>query len=82
MSGGIITAPGGRVELGGLSEEGTVGINNDGSLSFPLGVQRADVTLSNEATVDVRASGASNVRYKGGASVDSDTSGASSVRKG
>ncbi len=42
---GEATAPGGRVELGGLSESGIVTINEDGSLSFPEGVAKAKVTL-------------------------------------
>ena len=45
VDGGLLTASGGRVELGGLTGAGTVEINNDGSLSFPLGVQRGDVIL-------------------------------------
>ncbi len=48
-----LLAPGGRVELGGLSAPGTVGLNSDGSLSFPVGVQRGDVSLTNVANVDV-----------------------------
>jgi filamentous hemagglutinin family protein len=53
-----LTAPGGRVELGGVSEPGTVGLNMDGNnlrLSFPVGVQRGDISLTNKATVDVAA---------------------------
>ena len=38
-----ITAPGGRVTLGGLSQAGTIGINNDGSFLFPKDVAKADV---------------------------------------
>ena len=40
-----VNALGGRVDLGGLSEAGTVTINEDSSLSFPDGRERADVTL-------------------------------------
>jgi filamentous hemagglutinin family protein len=53
LDAGKITAPGARVELGGLSAAGTVGIKNDGSLSFPSGVQRSDVSLGNGASVNV-----------------------------
>ncbi|MBF2007244.1 MAG: filamentous hemagglutinin N-terminal domain-containing protein [Chlorogloeopsis fritschii C42_A2020_084] len=49
LDGGRLRAPGGRVELGGLSTAGTVGINNDGSLSFPDGVARGDVSFTNRA---------------------------------
>ncbi|MBU7585908.1 MAG: S-layer family protein [Nostoc sp. TH1S01] len=54
LEGGEVGTFGGRVELGGLSAPGTVGINIDGSnfsLQFPQGIPRADVSLSNESTV-------------------------------
>ncbi|MDJ0678095.1 MAG: filamentous hemagglutinin N-terminal domain-containing protein, partial [Calothrix sp. MO_167.B42] len=54
FEGGRVTAPGARVEIGGLSTEGVVGINDDLSLSFPEGVARADVLFNNAARVDVR----------------------------
>ncbi len=44
---GIIFAPGGSVELGGLSAAGVVGINENGSLSFPDGIDRADISFTN-----------------------------------
>ncbi len=57
LDGGIVEALGGRVELGGLAAPGTVGINNlDGnnfSLSFPVNVTRADVSLTNNANLNV-----------------------------
>nr|MDJ0572208.1 filamentous hemagglutinin N-terminal domain-containing protein [Pleurocapsa sp. MO_192.B19] len=55
LDGGKITAPGGRVELGGLAAAGTVELSNDGSLSFPDDIERADLKLSNDASVNVRA---------------------------
>jgi filamentous hemagglutinin family protein len=55
LEGGNLTAPGGRVELGGFREAGTVFLNEGGSLSFPKNVLRSDVSLDNEAEVDVRA---------------------------
>lgn len=51
-----VELPGGRVELGGLAGEGTVGLVANGpnlGLSFPVGVARGDVSLSNGAVVDV-----------------------------
>ena len=45
LDNGILFAPGGRVELGGLATPGTVSLNADSSLSFPTGVQRADVSI-------------------------------------
>ncbi|MBW4634873.1 MAG: filamentous hemagglutinin N-terminal domain-containing protein, partial [Iphinoe sp. HA4291-MV1] len=61
LDNGILFAPGGRVELGGLSAAGTVGLNGDGSLSFPVGVQRADVSLTNGAEVAVTSGGGGSI---------------------
>jgi filamentous hemagglutinin family protein len=60
LDGGILSAPGGRIELGGLSAAGTVGIN-DGSLSFPDGVARSDVSLTNGAAINVQAGGGGSI---------------------
>ncbi|WP_246162713.1 filamentous hemagglutinin N-terminal domain-containing protein [Brasilonema sennae] len=61
LDNGGLTAPGGRVELGGLSAAGTVELNGDGSLSFPVGVQRGDVSLTNGAGVNVRSGGGGSI---------------------
>ena len=61
LDGGNLTAAGGRVELGGLSQAGMVGLNQDGSLSFPVGVARADVSLTNKAQVNVTAGNAGSI---------------------
>ena len=63
LAGGRITAPGGRVELGGLSATGEIGINSDGSLNFPNEIERADITLTNQASVDVRAGGGGFINF-------------------
>jgi filamentous hemagglutinin family protein len=55
LSGGNIIAPGGRVELGGLREAGTVQLNRDNSLSFPASGERGDVSLGNSSGINVRA---------------------------
>ena len=58
LNDGILLAPGGRVELGGLAGTGTVKLNvdpNNLSLSYPENVQRADVSLTNGAGVGVVA---------------------------
>jgi large exoprotein involved in heme utilization and adhesion len=54
---GKLTALGGRIELGGLSTAGDVGLNQNGSLNFPNNVARADVSATNGAAVNVRAGG-------------------------
>ncbi|MDZ8228165.1 S-layer family protein [Nostoc sp. ChiVER01] len=58
LDGGILQAPGGRVELGGLAEAGTVGLGLDSNnlqLSFPSGVARADILLTNASGINVVA---------------------------
>ncbi|NJM69598.1 MAG: filamentous hemagglutinin N-terminal domain-containing protein [Scytonema sp. RU_4_4] len=67
MDGGRLYAFGGRVELGGLASGGTVGLNGDGSnlsLSFPDGVERSDVFLSNGAQVRVTAGDGGSIAVK------------------
>ncbi|BAY50578.1 filamentous hemagglutinin outer membrane protein (plasmid) [Scytonema sp. HK-05] len=64
MNGGGLNAFGGRIELGGLANGGTVGLNGDGnnlSLSFPNSVERSDVSLSNGAQVNVFASDSGSI---------------------
>jgi filamentous hemagglutinin family protein len=54
LEGGKLSVLNGRVELGGLAGEGTVGLNIDDKnlrLSFPDNVVRADVSLTKGATV-------------------------------
>ncbi len=58
---GEATARGGNIDLGGLSAAGTVGINKDGSLSFPETVAQADISLINASEVDVRGTGGGNI---------------------
>ena len=53
FDGATISASGGRIELGGLTEPGIVNINDDGSLSFPEAVARGDVSLANSAQIFV-----------------------------
>jgi filamentous hemagglutinin family protein len=58
LEGGYITAPEGRIELGGLTGEGKIGINfldsNNLSFSFPDRVARGNVSLSEAAFITVR----------------------------
>jgi filamentous hemagglutinin family protein len=64
LDGGNLQPRGGQVELGGLAGAGTVGVNADGSLSFPDGVERADVVLRNAAEVNVRAGGGGSIAVR------------------
>ncbi|MDZ8257036.1 filamentous hemagglutinin N-terminal domain-containing protein [Nostoc sp. ChiQUE01b] len=64
MDGGQLNAYGGRVELGGLVEAGSIGIQGSGnslSLSFPSGVGRGDISLTNGAYVNVAAGGGGSI---------------------
>ena len=64
LEGGVLRAPGGRVELGGLSAPGTVGLNGDGnilSLDFPAEVTRANVSLTNGAQIVAAAGGSGSI---------------------
>ncbi|MGL5939847.1 MAG: filamentous hemagglutinin N-terminal domain-containing protein [Waterburya sp.] len=56
-----ITAPGGVANLGGLTSEGTVSFADDGSLSFPEGIARGDVSLTKEARVSVVSGGGGSI---------------------
>ncbi|GAB4177172.1 MAG: hypothetical protein Fur006_08610 [Coleofasciculaceae cyanobacterium] len=54
LEGGRLTAPGGRIELGGVAGSGTVGLSVDGNdlrLSFAENVALADISLTNRARV-------------------------------
>jgi filamentous hemagglutinin family protein len=64
LEGGQILAPGGRIELAGVGGTGTIGLSVNGSylgLNLPGGVQRADVSLSNGAVVNVIAGGGGSI---------------------
>ena len=52
-----LTLPGFNLELGGLTEAGTVGITEEGSLSFPENVARGDVSLTNGSVVIFSSAG-------------------------
>ncbi len=55
LDGGVLEAPSGRVELAGLAQSGRVGINqesNNLSLIFPDGAVRADISLSDRASIE------------------------------
>ncbi|MGL6343092.1 MAG: filamentous hemagglutinin N-terminal domain-containing protein, partial [Waterburya sp.] len=58
---GNLTARGGNIELGGLSAAGTVGINPDGSFSFPESITKADISLTNAADINTIGTGGGNI---------------------
>ncbi len=68
LEGAIVYAPDGRIELGGLAAEGTVGLNIDNNnfrLSFPDSVARADVSFTNLTTVSASGEGGGGIQIQG-----------------
>ncbi|AOX03531.1 hypothetical protein BJP34_32535 [Moorena producens PAL-8-15-08-1] len=65
LNGATVEVPGGRVELGGLSSSGTVTRAGATSVSFPDGVQRADVSLTNGSVVDVTSVNGGTIAING-----------------
>jgi filamentous hemagglutinin family protein len=70
LDGGQLQTLDGRVELGGLAGAGMIGLeveSNNLRLSFPPGVQRADVSLTNGAIVSARnrSTGGGNIQVQG-----------------
>ncbi|MBN8564962.1 MAG: filamentous hemagglutinin N-terminal domain-containing protein, partial [Leptolyngbya sp. UWPOB_LEPTO1] len=64
IDGGKISALGGRVELGGLAEAGTVGLeikNDQLRLSFPSDRVLSNLTLAKDARVAVRGAGGGEI---------------------
>ena len=64
MNRGRLNANGGRVELGGLNEPGTVLLDIDGdnlSLRFPENIARASVFLTNSSGIFVTGAGGGNI---------------------
>ncbi|MEH2167992.1 MAG: filamentous hemagglutinin N-terminal domain-containing protein [Nostoc sp.] len=64
LDGGRLFALGGKIDLGGLAEAGTValGVNsNNLNLKFPEKVTRADVSLINQASVYTQGAGGGNI---------------------
>ena len=64
LEGGILQAPGGRVELGGIAGSGNVALNFNGntpSLNFPTDVARADVSMTTAAGINVANGGSGSI---------------------
>ncbi|NER35377.1 MAG: filamentous hemagglutinin N-terminal domain-containing protein [Oscillatoria sp. SIO1A7] len=65
VDGGSLQAAGGRIELGGLAAPGIVEVNGDRSLSFPDGVERADILLTNSARISTAGEIGGNIVIPG-----------------
>ncbi len=86
FAGGSVNAPGGRVELAGVTGAGAIGLSLNGAdlrLSFPATVDRADISLTNAATVNTSSEGGGSIQIwarkvlmNGGSQVATFTEGA------
>lgn len=63
VDGGVLRAPGGLIQLGGVASSGTVNITDPNTLllSFPDDIARTDVSLTNGAIVDVVSGGGGDI---------------------
>ncbi|MBE9002072.1 filamentous hemagglutinin N-terminal domain-containing protein [Nostoc sp. LEGE 12447] len=64
LEGGKLQAPGGRVELAGVAGLGVVGLTQQGQelrLSVPQGLLKADVSLTDNSSVNVSAGGGGSI---------------------
>jgi filamentous hemagglutinin family protein len=64
LNGGKLTAPDGRVELGGLQEPGIITLDMNGGilrLSFPDKVARTDIFLNGQSDVNVMGTGVGSI---------------------
>jgi filamentous hemagglutinin family protein len=55
IDGAAITAPGGRVDIGGLNSAGTVSVGNEGLVFTGNGLIRSDISLKEFSTINVLA---------------------------
>ena len=65
MTGGLLQAPGGRVDLGGLADVGIVGLMGNGKnlqLSFTSGATFANISLINNSRINTAAGGGGDIR--------------------
>ena len=60
IEGGQLLAPGGRIKLAGVATSGEIGLIQ-GRLSFPDGLDRADVSIGRDAIVNVRSGGGGSI---------------------
>ncbi|MGK7895783.1 MAG: filamentous hemagglutinin N-terminal domain-containing protein [Xenococcus sp. (in: cyanobacteria)] len=61
LDGGGLTALGGKIQLGGLATAGTITIDSDGNLVFPNNIRLSDISLINDASIDVQGNGGGDI---------------------
>ncbi|NJO98003.1 MAG: filamentous hemagglutinin N-terminal domain-containing protein, partial [Pleurocapsa sp. CRU_1_2] len=73
-NGGGLVASGGRIDLGAVTGEGVIGINNNGSLNIPDSISRGNVSLTNGAGFLVAGDGGGDIAIAAkNISLDSDS---------
>ncbi len=65
ITGGQIIAPGANIELGGLTQPGQISFEQLEAISFPEGITRGDITLTNGAEINVQAAGGGSIGFNG-----------------
>ncbi|HHP7229846.1 MAG TPA: filamentous hemagglutinin N-terminal domain-containing protein, partial [Xenococcaceae cyanobacterium] len=75
LDGGLLVAPGGNIQLGGLTAAGDITLTEAGSFNFPEGVARGDINLSNAFSANVTGVAGAislngrNITFTGGSSL-------------
>ena len=65
LDGGGLSALGGKIQLGGLAIEGVVTIDSNGDLEFPQDRLFSDISLINDASIDVQGNGGGDIIITG-----------------
>nr|MDJ0576785.1 filamentous hemagglutinin N-terminal domain-containing protein [Xenococcaceae cyanobacterium MO_234.B1] len=65
LDGGGLTALGGKIQLGGLATEGIIKIEPNGNLVFPNNSLLSNISLINDASVEVQGNGGGDIIITG-----------------
>ncbi|MGB3401422.1 MAG: filamentous hemagglutinin N-terminal domain-containing protein [Microcoleaceae cyanobacterium] len=82
---GVAISPGSNIEIGGLSESGIVELNTVGAnssspiLQFPSNIQQANIALTNNSQINIRADDGGDININAG---NFEMSGGSVIRGG
>ncbi len=65
LNGGGLTALGGKIQVGGLAYEGIIKIDPNGNLVFPNNTLLSNISLINDASIDVQGEGRGDIIITG-----------------
>ncbi|HHP7230697.1 MAG TPA: filamentous hemagglutinin N-terminal domain-containing protein, partial [Xenococcaceae cyanobacterium] len=65
ISGGTIQAPQGRVEIGAIADNATIGINADFQLELAEAITKGNITLAQGSAIDVSGIGGGSITLQG-----------------